>query len=98
MCESTLYSAATLNLRGLTYDFGSLGPLNPPFCCPACNAAMTDRLHPESLHTRLFTWQSDLGRLGGDGMCLQAHEIFKLSLKRLAFSNADPGGAAIPSN
>ena len=28
---------------------------------------------------------------------MQAHEICKLSLKRLALSNADPSGVAIPS-
>ncbi len=46
---------------------------------------------------RLINWQTHLGRCGGDGRCLQAHEIVKLSLKRLALSNADPGGVAIPS-
>ncbi len=34
----------------------------------------------------------------GDGKCLQAHEILKLSLKRLALSCADTRGIAIPSN
>jgi hypothetical protein len=29
---------------------------------------------------------------------MQAHEIVKLSLKRPALSNSDPGGIAIPSN
>ncbi len=47
---------------------------------------------------RMFTWQSHLGMCGGDGRCLQAHEMVKLSLKRLALSNPDPGGVAIPSN
>ena len=99
MCESTLYSAATLNLHGLPYDFGSLQPLDPPFCCPTCNAAMTDPLHPKPLHTRQFTWQSHLGRCGGDGRCLQAHEILKLSLKRMTLlANVGPGGVAIASN
>jgi hypothetical protein len=46
----------------------------------------------------MFTWQSHLGRSGGDGRCLQTLEVVKLSLKRLALSNPDPGGVAIPSN
>ncbi len=48
------------------------------------------------MHARLFTWQSHLERCGGDGRCLKAHEVVKLSLKRLALSNHDPGGVAIP--
>ena len=46
----------------------------------------------------MFAWQSHLGRYGGDGRCLQVHDILKLSLKRLALSSAGPGGVAIPSN
>ena len=97
LSESALYSTATPNLHGLPYDFASLQSLVPPFCCPICNAASTDPLQPEPLHMRLFTWQSHLGRCGGDGRCLQAHDIVKLFLKRLALSNADPGGVAVPS-
>ena len=95
--EFTLYSAAILNLYGLPNDFASLQSLVLPSCCPICNAVLTDPSQPELLHMRLFTWQSHLGRCGGDGRCLQAHEIVKLSLERLALSNADPGGVAIPS-
>ena len=51
------------------------------------------------MHSRIFSWQSHLGICGGDGRyCLQAHEIVKLSLKRMALSKPDPGGVAIPSN
>ena len=35
--------------------------------------------------------------LGGDGRCLQAHDVVKLSLKRLALSNPDSDGIVIPS-
>ena len=42
--------------------------------------------------------QSHLGRCVGDERCLQSHEVVKLSLKRLALTNSDPGGVAIPSN
>ena len=57
-----------------------------------------DLLQPEPLHTRVFAWQTHLGRCGGDGRCLQAHEVLKMSLKRLALPNIDPGGIVIPSN
>ena len=46
----------------------------------------------------MFTWQSHLGICSGDGRCLQAHEVVKLSLKRLAFSSPDLGGIAITSH
>ena len=62
------------------------------------NATLTDPLRPEPKHVRMFTWQFHLGRCGGDGRCLQAHEIAKLSLKRPVLSNLDPGGIAIPSS
>ena len=98
LSESTFYSASVLNLQGLHYDFDALRSVVPPFSCPTCNAMLSDPLHPEPLHVQLFIWQSHLGRCGGDGRCLQAHEIVNLSLKRLALSNLDPGGTAIFSN
>jgi hypothetical protein len=50
------------------------------------------------MHARIFTRKSHLGRCGDDGRCLQAHEVVKLLLKRLALSNPDPEGVAIPSS
>ncbi len=97
LCESSLYNESTLNLHGLPYDYSSFRPDALPSFCPTCNVALTDPLRPESYHKRMFTWQSHLGRCGGDSRCLQAHAIVKLSLKRLALSNPDPGGIAIPS-
>ena len=38
-----------------------------------------------------------MGRCGGDGRCLQAQKVVKLAVKRLALSNPDLGGIAIPS-
>ena len=98
LSESTLYSASVLNLQGLPHGFAALQSMVPSFSCPTCNVMLVDPLHPEPLHKQLFIWQSHLGRCGGDGRCLQAHEIEKLSLKRLALSNSDPGYVAIPSN
>jgi hypothetical protein len=54
LCESTLYSASTLNLHGLPYDYGSLHLMDPPSCCPTCNAALSDPSMPGLLHKRLF--------------------------------------------
>ncbi len=97
LCESSLYNASTLNLHGLPYDYSSFQPDALPSCCPTCNDALKHPLRPESHHKSMFTWQSHLVRCGGDGRCLQTHEVVKLFLKRLALSNPDPGGIAIPS-
>ena len=39
-----------------------------------------------------------MGRCGGDGRRLQAHEAVKRAIKDLALSNPDPGGAAFPAS
>ena len=96
LSESIMYSASTLNLHGLSYDFAFLQSLVPPSCCPICDALLTNPMEPEPLHMRQFTWQSHMGRCGGDGRCLQAHGIVKLSLERLALSNANLRGVSIP--
>ena len=96
--EASLYNASTLNLHGLPYDHASFRTSSLPLCFRTCNAALTGPLHPDPLRTRMFTRQSHLGRCGGDGRCLKAHEVIKLSLKRLALSNPDPGDIAVPSN
>jgi hypothetical protein len=57
---------------------------------------MCDPLHPEPLHTRVFTWQSHMGRCGGDGKYPQTHEMVKLATQRLALCSPDPGGVAVP--
>ena len=53
--ESILYSAATLQLHGLPYDYDQYASLDPPTVCPVCNVALCDPLHPGPLHTRVFT-------------------------------------------
>jgi hypothetical protein len=68
--EASLYNAATLNLHGLPYDYASLQSCDPPLRCPTCNVALTSPLQQEPMHVRMFTWQSHLGRCGGDGRCL----------------------------
>ncbi len=97
LSESSLYSAFTLNLHGLPYEYSSFQSSDLPTSCPSCNAALTNPLEPDSHHVRMSMWQSHLGRRGRDGRCLQAHEVVNLSIKRLALSIPDPGGVAIPS-
>ena len=70
MGEASLYNAATLNLHGLPYDYASLRSCDPPLRCPTCNVALSGHLQHEPTHVRMFTWQSHLGRCGGDGRCL----------------------------
>ncbi len=96
--EATLNTASTLHLHDMPYDFDSFRIIDPLSCCSTCNAALSDPIMPEPLHTRMHTWQSHLGRCGSDGRCLQAHEEVKLAVKRLALCNPNPGGIALPSN
>jgi hypothetical protein len=43
---------------------------------------------------KLFAWQCHLGRCGGDGRRLHAHEVVKRALRDLVLSNPNQGGAA----
>ena len=83
LSEDTLYTASTLSLLGLPFDFASLRYINPLTRCPTCYVALMDPLLSEPLHKRLLSWQSHLGRCGGYGRCLQAHEVVKLVVNRL---------------
>ena len=96
--ESVLYSASTLHLHGLPFDYDALRVERPPDECHVCRTALVDHQRPTSLHDRLFTWQSHMARCGGDGRRTHAHEMAKLAVKRLALCNPDPGGVAIPPN
>ena len=94
--ESMLYSASTLHLYGLPFDYDALRSVDHQDACPVCHTALTDPLRPENLRARLFSWQTHMGRCGGDERCNQAHEMVKLVVKQLALCNPDPGGIAIP--
>ena len=97
--ESIMDSTApTLQLHGLPYDYESSASLESQTVCPVYNVALCNPLHPRALHTRVFTWQSHMGRCGGDGKCTQAHEVVKVATKRLALCNPDPGGIAVTSS
>ncbi len=39
-----------------------------------------------------------MGRCGGDGRRLQAHEVVKRGLRDLVLSNSNPGGASFPAS
>jgi hypothetical protein len=111
--ESILYYVATLQLHRLPYDYNSSASMDPPTIYPVCNATLCDPLHPNHLHTRVFTWQLHMGRCGGDGKCTQAHDVVKLATnawysvtrtrEALRFpqarssSNQDSCGAMIPA-
>ena len=98
LSEITLYSASTLRLHGLSFDYDALRLVKPLDACPICSTDVTDPLRHEPLHTRIFSWKSHMGRCGGDGRRTQAREVVKMAIKRLALCNHYPGGIAIPSN
>jgi hypothetical protein len=47
---------------------------------------------------KLFAWQCHLGRCGGDGKRLQAHEVVERTLRDLVLSNPNPGGVSFPGS
>ena len=98
LSKFTLYSASTLHLHELPFDYYALRFVKPADACLVCSTALTDPLKPDPLHKRLFSWQSHMGRCGGDGQRTQAYEVVKMTIKRLALCNPDPGGIAIPPN
>jgi len=99
LSESILYSASTLHLHGLPFKYASFESLDLLATCPAvCKATLLDLLCPEPLHKRLFTWQAHMGRCGGVGKGLHEHEVVTLAIKRMALSNPDPCGVAVPSS
>jgi hypothetical protein len=95
--EATGYSASTLLLHSLPYDYDALRRSTmPPKACPSCNTELINPMRHESLLKRLFSWLTHMGRCGGDGRCAKAHAVVKLAIKRLALCNPELGGMAIP--
>ncbi len=94
LSKSMFYFASVLNLAPWSTSRFCIPPIGRSSFLlrnfPTCKSMLVDPL--QSLHNRLFIWQSHFGR------CLQAHEVLKLLLKRLTFYNSDPGEIAIPSN
>jgi hypothetical protein len=96
--EASLFCAATLHRFGLPVDFARLKAETLPETCACCKAPLWDSAIPGSRMDRIFAWQCHLGRCGGDGRRLQAHEVVKKSMRDLVLSNTIPGGAAFPAS
>jgi hypothetical protein len=92
--EATLLCAATLHRFGLPVDYARLKHEILPESCACCNAPLWNPNIPGSTMDKLFAWQFHLGRCGGDGRRLQAHEMVKRALKDLVLANPSPGGVA----
>ena len=75
LSESTLYSASTLHLHRLPFDYDALRSVKLLDASLVCNFALTNPLRQEPLHMRIFSRQSHMGRCGGDGRRTQAHEV-----------------------
>jgi len=96
MSEGVLFSTDMLHRFGLPYNYAKLEDFVLPESCPCCSAPLWDHwLHPSRLD-RIFTWQCHAGRCGGGGRRLQAHEAFKMAVKRLVLTSFSPGGCIFP--
>ncbi len=96
--EASLFCAATLHRFGLPVDYARLKHETLPESCACCNAPLWNLNIPGSKMDKLFAWQCHLGRCGGDGRRLQAHEMVKRALKDLVLANPSPGGVAFPAS
>ena len=97
LSEGVLFTSSMLHRFGLPYDFAKLEDFILPESCPCCSAPLRDPgLHP-SRPDRIFTWQCHAGRCGGDGRRLQAHEVYKMAVKRLVLTSPFPGGSVFPA-
>jgi hypothetical protein len=96
--EAAQLCAATLHRFGMSVDYARLKTETLPESCACCNAPLWDPAIPGTRMDKLFAWQCHLGRCGGDGRRLQAHEVVKRALKDLVLSNSNPGGAAFPAS
>jgi hypothetical protein len=96
--EAALFCVTTLHRFGVPVDYARLKTETLPESCACCNAPLWDPAIPGTRMDKLFAWQCHLGRCGGDGRRLQAHEVVKRALKDLVLSNSKPGGAAFPTS
>ena len=93
--DASLSCASTLHRYGLSYDFAKLETQALPETFACYNAPLWDPGLHASRADRIFVWQCHLGRCGGDGRRLHAHEAVKLAImKRLVLSCLDPDGCA----
>jgi hypothetical protein len=96
--EEALFCAAILHRYGLPVDYAKMESETLPKMCVCCKAPLQDLALPGTRMDILFAWQCHLGRCGGDGRRLQAHDVGKRALKELVLSNPNPGGAAFPDS
>jgi hypothetical protein len=97
MSEGVLYTISMLHRFGLPYNYAKLEDFVLRESCPWYSAPLWDPgLHPSRLD-RIFTWQCHAGRCRGDGRRLQAHEVFKMVVKRLVLTSFSPGGSVFPA-
>ncbi len=75
--DATLLCATTLHRFGLPYDFARLDTDTLLESCANCSAPLWAPAIAGSRLDKMFAWQCHLGRCGGDGKRLQAHEVIK---------------------
>ncbi len=95
--EASLFCAATLHRYGPPHDFARMEDHILPETWHCCQTPLLDQDLALSRTDRIFVWQCHLGRCGGDGRRIHAHETVKLAVKRLVLSCPDPTGCAFPS-
>jgi hypothetical protein len=97
LSEGTLFCAASLHRFGLPVDYAKLEATVLPETCPCCTAPLWEPGLQATRADRIFAWQCHMGRCGGDGRRIHAHEVVKLALKRLVLSCSTPAGCVFPS-
>ena len=97
LIEGVLFCASTLYLFALPYGFANLANRVLPEVFPCCSAPVWDLDQHPSRVDRIFTWQCHMGKCGGDGRRLHAHEVVQLAMKKVVLSCSTPGGCAFPA-
>jgi hypothetical protein len=70
MSEGVLFTSSMLHRFGLPYDYAKLEDFILPETCPCCSAPLRDLGQHPSRPDRIFTWQCQAGKCGGDGRIL----------------------------
>jgi len=96
--DASLFCAATLHRYGLPHDFARMEDFIIPETCACCHAPIGDPNSALTRSDRIFIWQCHMGRCGGDGRRIHAHESVKLAVKKLVLCCPDPVGCAFPSS
>ena len=95
--DASLFCATTLHRYGLPHDFARLENHTLPETCHCYQVPLWDPDLSWSRCDRICVWQCHMGRCGGDGRRMHAHEAVQLVFKRLVISCPDPAGCAFPS-